>query len=180
MKYPLIIGSHPGSQFLANCLKSLRGMECMVIVNDGYEMAKIREVYFNTRFEEFVFLQDSVELKHTHWIEDLFTEFPGRSVSVCGCPCPFGSYLGKFRREVLSKIALNETKTKVEAVNAERTFSQDYCAIEKPFQFFDDLNDRPVFEVMGGRQNMILENFFLKKYKGTWTMDMANQIDASK
>lgn len=180
MRYPIIIGSHPGSKFLQNCLDSLQGMEAMVIINQGYEMGKIREAYFSTRFEEFLFLQDSVEIKDPSFIRELFEKFAGFSVSICSCPCMFGSYLGKYRREVLHSIPLTETPTKVQAVEAERTFSDNYCAIEKPISYFDDLWDSPNFEVKCGRNNMVLENASIKKYKGTFNMDMAHQIDGSK
>jgi len=177
VKYPIVIGSHPGSRFLQNCLDSIRGLECLVVVNDGYEMGKIKWVYDHTDWNEFVFFQDSVQIKNGTFIPTLFNELEGRSVSLCGCPCPFGSYLGKYRREVLDQMELTETRTKVEAVNMERSFSDAYCAIEKPVQYFEDLNDAPNFEVFGGRQNMVLENFFIKKFKGTWNMGMAENVD---
>ena len=178
MKYPIIIGSHPGSKFLQNCLDSLQGMECMVIVNDGYEMGKIRTAYFSTMFDEFCFFPDSVEFKQPEWIKGMFETTRGHSVSFCQCPCIFGSYMGKYRRSVLNRVHLAPTPTKVEAVNAERSFSDTYCTIERPTAWFTDLSDNDRFEESFGRRNMVIENDFLIKRKGTFNMAIAEAIDA--
>lgn len=177
MKIPIIVGSHPGSPFLPGCLASLQDMECMVIVNHGYELGKIREAFNNTTYEEFLFIPDSVEFKRVDWIPKLFVEQKGLSIALSGTPCPYGSYMGKYRREVLMRVPIWETPSKVQAVEAERTWTEFYCRQQRPIVLFDDLNDRPVYEMKHGKMRMKIENDALIKWKGTWCMDMATAID---
>ena len=174
MNQGIIIGTHKGSPWLENCLSSLFGTPwpLVVIENDGFELGKIAEAVARTNFKEFLFLPDSVEVKDRYWIQQALVEHAGVSVSVNRDPGPFGCYMGKYRRSVLQQVGIPQTLTKRDAVWLEVEWGRRYYEADpRTVILFPDLRDSNVFEEKFGRNNMILENESLKKYKGTWTWD---------
>lgn len=177
MRFAIIVGSHPGDPFLKECIDSLCGMECMVIVNWGFEPGKLTEALQHTTYDSFLFIPSTVTFKSVNWIPRLWLDFPERSVSLSSCPAPYGSFMGKYRRAVLERIAIPVCLTKVQAVNAERSMSDAYCAIERPFEYFTDLNDNPTFTQVHGQTRMVIENDYVRKLKQTFNMGIAEEID---
>ena len=177
MKQAIVIASTPQtSEALTNLIDSLKGYNkypIIVLIDNTFELGKINYIYHSTDIDEFLLLHDSCEIKDLSLFDIVFEEHRGESVALSDCPCIFGCYLGKYRREVLAKMFIPLPKNKSEAVQYEVEFNKMYIDNEPNFTLlFNDLRDRQVFEEKFGRLNMKLENKYLIKYKGTWSPAM--------
>lgn len=170
MKAIVIATTKDRSEWAKQCYDSLKTYKRYpVIILDSYEyeLGKIRWVLENTTLDEFLFLQDSVELKSTDWLNDLF-DYEG-SVSLAARP--FFMYLGKYRREALERVGVPSIASKQEAVDHEATWTAAYSNADTHKSLFD-LQDTNVFREHLGRNNMIIENDQIIKYKHIWSGDM--------
>jgi hypothetical protein len=159
MSMPLIvIGTTPGREaWLSDCLKSI-GRDCLVLSDSNHELGKIR----------FLFLHDSCVVKKP----EFFDLLDGTdSISINNCPAEFGSYLGVYTRETLAKVYFPSLTTRRDAINHEISWGRAYAAAGPWRLLFTDLTDQTATEIIvrHGRQNLVLENEFLIKYKGTWS-----------
>ncbi len=190
LKQGVVIGTNPyGHEPLMVLLKSLRGLRwpLYIVVNNasdanpawvdalpgtkfvndepGYELGAIKTILERTDLDEFVFLQDTFEIKDLRVFDIVFKE--PRSVAFGPT---FFHYAGKWRREALAKMATIPTvRNKQESIHWEHTFSRMYWNREDVWVLdpdFDDSTSR--FEEAFGRTNMVLENQWMIKRKGTW------------
>lgn len=141
-----------------------------IVKSDNFELGAITEVMND--YDEFIFLHDTCEIKSDKLFSFCFEECGGRSVSFANHPSPFGMYLGKYRSEILKRISWRLPETKLEAVEGEISFPNDYARVEYPISIPNSLTSSNVFEEKFGRLNMILENDWIKKYKATWNRNM--------
>jgi len=171
-KQAVVIGTRPDrKEQLRNCLNSFTTPYDILIADcDGYEVGKLKWVLEKTDIDEFVFLQDTVEVKDPRFINICFA-LP-QSVSICNYPSIFGCYLGKYKRSVLEKMNLPDVKDKLGAVEYEMKIGQDYSKFETPFVLFDDLNNVDNFVEKWGKKVMKIENDYLIKYKSIWNRSM--------
>lgn len=135
---------------------------------DGYEIGAIDATMKATDWDEFILLQDTIEIKNQKIFEMLFNNYGGRSVSYNP---HFQMYLGKYRREVLERMTLPEVRTKIEAVRQEEDFTRAYKNIEPTDVFNPSFKDEAFYnnwEEMFGRKNLKMEDEFIIKRKGTW------------
>jgi len=170
VKAIIIATTKDRSDWAKQCYDSLKDYKRYpVIILDSYEyeLGKIWWVIENTTIDEFLFLQDSVVLKSTDWLDDLF-DYEG-SVSLAARP--FFMYLGKYKRATLEKIGIPEVSSKQQAVDLEATWTKRYSEAGDCLKLFD-LQDTNVFEEHLGRRNMVIENDKLIKYKHIWSGDM--------
>ena len=172
MKQAIIIGTRQDrTEQFKNCWNSIKSPYLRLAVDcDGYEVGKIKWVIDHTDIDEFIFLQDSVEIKDNTLFDVCFSTT--HSVSICDYPNPFGCYLGKYKRSVLEKIYLPDIKTKAESVNYESKFFIDYMKYEQPTQIGGSLEDVKNYVEKWGHKVMKIENEYLIKYKSIWTRDM--------
>jgi len=168
----IVIGSSPDrAEWLAASSGSI-GREHLVVSNWGFELGKIRWVMDNTSADRFLFLQDSWMVKSADFFT-LLDETEG-SVAITQDPYFFGCFAGVYERAVIEKIGVPITSTKLQAVEAERWWHEDYVACSgEPTVLFPELTDENATEVRlhNGRENLILENEYVTKYKGTWRPD---------
>lgn len=181
MKQAIVIGSTTKTKhWLENCLNSFgdyRGYPIMVMVNNDWEIGKIKWVLEYTNLDEFFLLHDTVEIKDPILFDIAFKTNAGKSFALSGSPAYMGMYLGKYRREVLSQIEIPSVATKKEAVDQEIAFNQRYAEKEQNKEMIEQpLNNTNIFEDKFGRTNMVLENFYIKKYKGTWSYDQVPKL----
>jgi len=148
---------------------------------ERWETAAIRYINRVVHPDQFVYLHDSIEIKNDTIFDLCFDpQLDNQSVYFFH---RFTSYAGKFRREALSKIYIPLCLTKAEAcINEDKdatpqyeSFMREYWKIEKTYWLFPGLNDTGVFEHKFGRKNMIIENEYLRKYKGTWAWNMIRE-----
>ena len=166
-----VIGTSPGrSEWAADCLASVPG-EALVVSVPGFELAKLRWVLDNTTLERFLFLQDSVTVSPALYAR--LSDYQG-SVALLSDPVPFGCYLGVYERKVLEAVGIPQISTKRQAVEAEIWWTRAYveAAGQVPV-LFPELTDRNAkrHAIRHGRENLVLENEFVTKYKGTWRHD---------
>ncbi len=165
----IVVATTPGREkWLDQCLKSIGDIPTVVLSDFTFELGKIKWMYENTNVDRFLFLQDSVVVKDKKFF-DLIFSYP-KSVAVSPCPTVFGMYLGIYSRDTLSQIEIPKVNNKDEAIYYEMEWSNKYCSIEKVpvlFPDFIDHNNKGVIEKFG-RPNLILENDYLIKFKGTW------------
>lgn len=141
-----------------------------IVTSDNFELGAITEVMND--YDEFIFLHDTCQVKSDKLFDFCFEECGGRSVSFASHPSPFGMYLGKYRSEILKRITWRLPETKLEAVEGEISFPNDYARIEYPISIPDPLTSSHIFEEKFGRVNMVLENDWIKKWKATWNRNM--------
>lgn len=172
MKQAIVIGTRPDRQEqLDNCIDSFHTRyEIEIVSCEGYEVGKLKWVLENTKFDEFIFLQDSIEIKNPR-LFDLCFAIP-QSVSICNYPSLFGCYLGKYKRSILEQMALPDINSKLQSVEYEMQIGSDYSKFEKPFELFDDLSDVDNYVEKFGRKVMKIENDYLIKYKSIWNRSM--------
>ena len=167
----VVVATTPGrEQWLNQCLKSLGDRSVLVLSDFTFELGKIRWMFSNTCVDRFMLLQDSVIVKDPKFFDMAF-DYP-RSVAVSQCPTVFGMYLGIYHRDTLAAAGMPQPKTKKEAIYYEMHWSNRYCSYEHvPVMFpeFNDHNAKGKTIELFGRNNLVLENDYLIKYKGTWS-----------
>lgn len=178
MKQAIAICSTPTySPWLNNLLESFDGYSNylrLIIQNYGWELGKIAFMRDHTDFDEFFLLHETTEIKDPKMFDIIFDEHAGESV-IFGSP--YNSYLMKYRREVLEGMEIPAVHNKKEAVYYEEWWNREYAKKEGSNNiwtfdhFFRDGgesgDDRRTINKFG-RDNLIIENDFLIKYKGTW------------
>jgi hypothetical protein len=165
----VVIGSSPErKEWLADCSNSIR-REHIAVVNTGYELAKIRWVIENTNAERFLFLQDSWLVKDDRFWELL--EANQGSVCLTADPYYYGCYAGVYERWVIEQIGIPVMESKLDAIHNEIAWHKEYVNVAgKPTVLFPELTDSNATRTVeiNGRTNLVLENEFIVKLKGTW------------
>lgn len=176
----IVVGTAPGREaWLKDCLESLKGSKYPVVWTEeySYELGKIRWAYEHTNFDDILFIQDSCVI-HDLKLLDMVFGYEG-SVSITNHPTLFGCYLGKYRREVLTRSKIPVVLTKAESVRQETSWTVKYAALDSTINLFDDFDvpEKHFFEQRHGRNNLVLRNEYLTKYKGTWSPEQIGSDD---
>ena len=150
-----------------DCLKSLQ-KPCLILRDSNYELGKIRWCQENIK-NPFFFFQDSVVFKETEWINEALEKYS--SVSLNSDPDLYGTYMGIYDPKILRQIEVPIPKSKAEAIEFELSWTKKYVekaqGVKVLFPELKDANARRK-ELKHGRENLILENQYLIKYKGNW------------
>jgi hypothetical protein len=134
--------------------------------NDGFEIGAIEATLSLTKWDEFILLQDTIEIKDQKIFDKLFEDYPGQSVSYNPY---FQMYLGKYRREVLEKMMpLPQVRTKIDAVREEWDFTKKYSDVDGNTQVFNRhfVDDNFYDKIENGVMKM--QDDYIIKYKRTW------------
>lgn len=118
--------------------------------------------------EEFFVLHDSCVVHDNLLWKVLFDGYHEESVALSKQPVMMGMFLGKYRMKIASKIKPPIATTKLEAVELEQTWNNEYCSLEQPILLDSNISQSNIFEERHGRNNMVLKCRWLTKYKGTW------------
>jgi hypothetical protein len=165
----IVIATTPGREnWLSQCLASI-SQPVLVLSDFSFELGKINWVFNNTKIERFMFLQDSVVVKDEKLFE-LLTHDKG-SISLTNDPCIYGMYMGVYEREILKQIEIPIPQNKAQSIAYELSWTDTYCRVAKNVRVaFTDLTDANSKrkQVLFDRENLVLENDFLIKYKGNW------------
>lgn len=165
----IVIATTPGrEQWLQQCLASIKH-PVLVLSDFTFELGKINWIFNNTKIERFMFLQDSVVIKNESLFDLLFKD--KGSIALTNDPCMYGMYLGVYERQILEKIEIPVPKNKTESIAYELSWTDSYCKaarnVRLAFTDFSDSRSKRK-QVLFGRENLVLENDFLIKYKGNW------------
>ena len=165
----IVVATTPGRQdWLKQCLNSI-SKPVLVLSDFTFELGKINWIFNNTQIDRFMFLQDSIIIKDEKIFELLYED--KGSIALTNDPCMYGMYMGVYERHVLEKIDIPIPKSKAESIQYELTWTDAYCKAARNVRLaFTDLTDSRAKrkEVIFGRENLVLENDFLIKYKGNW------------
>jgi hypothetical protein len=186
MKQVIYVATTPGRvEFITNFLQSMKNYDGKypLFIESSYEygwfdFAKEHE------WDELLFLHDSCEIKDYDLFDNVFETYKGKSVSFTGVPY-FLMGLGKFLREPYLKASFPTKNAYMDYKDKEFTFGNDYVkyAGEEPYVLFHNFMENEekdkgrVMERKFGRRNVILENQYIKKYKGHWTRHMLYNLD---
>jgi hypothetical protein len=150
-----------------DCLNSLQ-KPCLILRDSNYELGKIKWCQENIK-NPFFFFQDSVVFKETEWINEALEKYS--SVSLNSDPDLYGTYMGIYDPKILRQIEVPIPKSKAEAIEFELSWTKKYVeqsqGVKVLFPELKDANARRK-EFRHGRENLILENQYLIKYKGNW------------
>jgi hypothetical protein len=166
----IVIGTGAGREdWWRDCLASLQGQRTVLCSAPGYELGKIRWAYEHLDVDRFWFLQDSVVVHNPAFLDEgLQADGP---VSLCMDPALYGMYMGVYDRHTLRQVGIPEVNDKPTAIRLEVEWTRLYCEAAGPVKvLFPDLADRNAvgIEHRHGRDNLVLRNESLTKYKGTW------------
>lgn len=183
MKKAVVIGSYVGSPWLAECLDSMpKDVPLMVVCQPFYETGVIKWTHENTSLDEFLFLPDTVFAKRHEWIYEALAQ-EGRGVSVIGSE--YSAFIGKYRRVVLDRMHTHRfiyARNKDEAIP--EYSAQEYAKLEGSGLITlwprnaEGLDDGPNREFKNGRDNMVIANGHLVKYKGCWQPEMSGGVES--
>lgn len=116
-------------------------------------------------FDEFVHLMDTCYVHDYRLFVDMFST----DGSVHLCP-KFFSYLGKYRTEILNKVGIPKIDNKEDAIRAEWEWNGRYLEADPLAKQFEPIVPitTKVFEHKHGRDNMVISNGLITKYKATY------------
>jgi len=165
----IVVATTPGREnWLSQCLASI-DKPVLVLSDFTFELGKINWIFNQTKIERFMFLQDSIVIKN-HKIFELLYNDKG-SIAFTNDPRFYGMYMGVYERKILQQIDIPIPNNKKEAIAYELSWTETYCKAAKNVRVaFPDLTDSNAKrkEVIFGRENLVLENDYLIKYKGNW------------
>lgn len=128
-------------------------------------MDGIKKIWDTTDYDEIVFLNESMVVKDNSIWEQLFQDYEGQSVMLSE---RFLMFFGKFRREMINKLEFPQVHSKRDdVVLGEGKWCQEYMNLNDHVEI-QPLHDCDRFIEKNGRKNMVLENDYFIKYKGTW------------
>lgn len=139
---------------------------------NGYDPGAIVWARENCTDDEFLVLHDSCVIKDNIIFDILFKGYSGNSVAFSNHPTLMGMFLGKYQTELVKQLEPPIANSKEHGVELEETWNREYCQLDYPVLLTEPLNTSDIRETKHGRENMVLENRWIKKYKGTWNRSM--------
>jgi hypothetical protein len=187
MRQVIYVATTPGRvEFITNFLQSVKKYygKYPIFIESCYEYGWF-DFALHHEWDELLFLHDSCEIKDYELFDIVFEQYKEKSVSFTGHPY-FLMGLGKFLRDPYIKASFPTKNAYMDYKDKEYTFGQRYLQHskeEKPVVLFPDFmepEERDFYRPMEhkfGRRNIILENKYIKKYKGHWTTHMLYNLD---
>lgn len=162
---PVVIGTNPErGDWLNDCIASVRATtkRRRVLIHDagGFEIAALRTGV--AHFRRFLFIQDSCEVLHpTFWDVIDSTE----TAWLFGGP---PMYMAVYNRDDLKPAIADapQTMDKQSSIVWEGELAK---RLEYPTLWPDVTDTTGRIEEHHGRKNLVLENRYLRKFKGTWS-----------
>jgi len=177
----VIVTQNKDNEALINLLYSMKGATYPVLVytndfqNTGFELAAIDYAYENTKWDEFLLLQDTFEIKDIKFFDLVFKEHCGKGVTLERGGM---SYAIKYRREVLNKMVIPLAKSKADAVHYEGQFNNDYLRLDGGYiNLFNHIPSNGTKVHLWGRENLKKENEYIIKYKSIWCWQQVYDYD---
>lgn len=181
MQQAIVIGATPdGLPWVSDLMASLKGCRWPIEVHETWDFELSTIAWAGQRYDEFVFLPQTTEVLDQRLFELCFLTHRGRSVNLgTAQEMQFRMYLGKYRADALNQIAIPRVTSKREAVHWEVVWCKGYAWAEatrdRLVSVGGPLEHSDVFEQRHGRLNMVVENEFLRRLKGTWDVSMIKE-----
>jgi len=170
-KQAILILHHKGSKgWLEPLLDSIDTNYPIIVSNHtGYCMNGIEKFYKENNYDEVCILNESMIVKDNDIWRLIFEEHSGKSVML---GVDYSMFIGKYLTEYI--LPFPDVKTKRDDVLlGEDQWCRGYSRLPIEHIQIDPLHDTyQVFEEKNGRNNMILENTYFKKWKGHWNLEM--------
>lgn len=169
----IVIGTSKGrdcwrKDCLASLVRDIGKVQIHVFYSDAFELSVIYRAA--KLFDSFIFVPDSTIFLDTKTLLDkCFDEYAGLSVSLSQFPNAFGMYLGKYMSAEVLSLQQPSVVTKLDAVRYESEWCKQYAALHA-YKELGNLPHSNVFEQRHGRLNMVCENEYLRRYKGSWNV----------
>jgi hypothetical protein len=173
---PVVVSTGDGrGHWVADCLRSItRGNVTVCLSRTGGELGAIRMIHEGTHWSRWLLLQDSCEVLDNA----LFDLVDATTGSLLIAPRP-SMYLAVYEREILDRIGIPDVPAGADravAIRHETEWMDQYEDAHRQLRggsvpvLFPDFTDAnaPRREHRHGRINLVLENTYLRKYKGTW------------
>jgi hypothetical protein len=163
----IVIGAQSGGPWLKDLLRSLHGCGYprSIVLTHEWELEAIKQGA--ELYEEFVFLPQSTIVTDNALWDIVFKDYKGTGVSLSNTPGPFGMYIGKYKSAIVKHIGCPYIPSKEEAIRQEILWCNRY-AYQEYYVPLADMPHSEVFEERHGRLNMVTENKWLRRYKGSW------------
>lgn len=171
MTVPVVISTGPDrGHWVRDALDSISLPDVTVCKSQtGGELGAIRMIYHGTRWPRWLMLHDSCVVKD-QGLFDLVNDVNG-PLLIAPRPC---MYLAVYERSILDRTGIPDLPAgtnRALAIAAEVAWMDRYVAtagsVPVLFPEFTDANATRI-EGRYGRTNLVLENEYLIKYKGTW------------
>lgn len=166
----LILHHKTSRGWLEDLLDSIDTTYPIIISNhQGWCMNGIQKFYENNDYDEVCILNESMIVKDNDLWRIIFEENKGKSVML---GVDYTMFTGKYLTEHI--LPFPDVKTKRDDVLlGEDQWCRGYSRQPIEHILLDPLHDTfQEFEEKNGRNNMILENQWLKKFKGHWDLSM--------
>ena len=194
----IIVTHEKVRKYCDNLLKSLEGTTypIHIVVNESkkypYYTEKLKKKYKSVvefegnhfelsafeankqlKLDEFLLLPATTEIVDNNLLKMVFVNLKGRSVAFSTYPTIFGMFIGKYRKSIVDNMDFVMPKNKEEAVEMEMTFNQQYLQLDPNTTILwrDFVDNDNIVEIFGEKR-MLIENPFIKKWKGTYHRDM--------
>lgn len=125
-------------------------------------------------FQEFVFLPYSTEVLDNGLWGLVFDRYQGTAVSLSQTPGPFGMYMGKYLADDVGRLGCPTVPSKEAAVELEVDWCRGYAELHR-YVTLGDLPHSGIFVERHGRLNMVVENAWLRRFKGSWDVDSVDR-----
>lgn len=185
MKQSIIIVTHIDYRlWLDNLMKTIKTTFDIKVVCNSHENNLFCSAAFIEAFkldlDEFFVLNDTIKVKDNYLFNVLFEENKGKSVFMNKKGQMFlNKYLMKELLQCDISIIKN-VKCKRDDVVLENKLHYEYIKRFNPVILDETFIDNNKREKKFGRLNMILENNYLKKYKGCWKKKMIETSEKYK
>ena len=165
----IVISTHESNKlFLDDLMDSLKNCKYPIVLvyntpdDNHYESKGLR--IGSILFKEFIFLHDTVVI-HDLELFDILFDNPSKMFSIAP---NFLMYLGKYDSDTLINANLGISNTKMEAVRMELKLREVF----KVPCLDNSFTDGNHFEIKHNRNNMVISNRYLTKYKATYNLEL--------
>jgi len=164
-------------------LRDFKHLPIRLILLEGNhgEYSALHSIINQTSYEEIFLLSHSCEVVDQGLFEIVFGSHAGKSIALSFVPQflpamrSWTSFLGKYRRAILSKLDLEHylPQNFFESCVAEFWFTDMYCRADpSTLCLFPRFVDSYKFRHKFGKERMVIENEYLIKWKSHWTLEM--------
>lgn len=170
----VIIHHRANSVWLQDCLNSIQTDYPVILSNhEGWVMEGFKKMWQTTAYEELFFMNESMVCKDNTIWDIVFHEYGGKSVMMSE---RYLMFFGKFRRQMINQLVFPEVHNKLEdVILGEGQWCQQYWELNDHIEIQPladgDTTNPDNFEEKYGRNNLVLENQYFKKYKATYNME---------
>lgn len=177
LRQAVVVGATPdGDAWVDDLLASLGDCPWPVEVHRTREWELATIAWAARRWDEYVFLPQSTVVLAARLFERAFTEHAEWSVSLASAQKrSFRMYLGKYRSAAVVELGVPTVPDKAAAIHQETAWCGDYATLEAGRQRLvsigGPLDHTDRLEHRHGRLNMVVENEYLRRWKGTAHQD---------